>query len=249
MEKKNNYIKKFTFADQVCERISYLNKVKDYLEKQLKNMPAGNLLIAPGTTPNSFRYYRRESPQDKSGTYLDRSKQDIKEQLASKKYYEKLHTAVSKELTALEKINKLNHSDAIIHTYESLNKGLKKLIHPINVDDSTYVKMWEAVTYKGLEFDAEDKTEFYTKRGERVRSKSEILIANTLNDNNIPYRYECPVEVDIGKKLYPDIMVLNRKQRKEFYWEHLGINLFVTYETSAMPLGTGEIERLISLFL
>ena len=234
MEKKNNYIKKFTFADQVCERISYLNKVKDYLEKQLKNMPAGNLLIAPGTTPNSFRYYRRESPQDKSGTYLDRSKQDIKEQLASKKYYEKLHTAVSKELTALEKINKLNHSDAIIHTYESLNKGLKKLIHPINVDDSTYAKMWEAVTYKGLEFDAEDKTEFYTKRGERVRSKSEILIANTLNDNNI---------------LYPDFMVLNRKQRKEFYWEHLGINLFVTYETSAMPLGTGEIERLISLFL
>lgn len=117
------------------------------------------------------------------------------------------------------------------------------------MDDSTYVKMWEAVTYKGLEFDAEDKTEFYTKRGERVRSKSEILIANTLNDNNIPYRYECPVEVDIGKKLYPDFMVLNRKQRKEFYWEHLGINLFVTYETSAMPLGTGEIERLISLFL
>lgn len=44
MEKKNNYIKKFTFADQVCERISYLNKVKDYLEKQLKNMPAGNLI-------------------------------------------------------------------------------------------------------------------------------------------------------------------------------------------------------------
>ena len=127
--------------------------------------------------------------------------------------------------------------------------GVEKFVKQCKESVFTYVKMWEAVTYKGLEFDAEDKTEFYTKRGERVRSKSEILIANTLNDNNIPYRYECPVEVDIGKKLYPDFMVLNRKQRKEFYWEHLGINLFVTYETSAMPLGTGEIERLISLFL
>lgn len=111
--------------------------------------------------------------------------------------------------------------------------------------------MWEAVTYKGLEFDAEDKTEFYTKRGERVRSKSEILIANTLNDNNIPYRYECPVEVDIGKKLYPDYVVHNMWKFNEYKKAGLvlGINLFVTYETSAMPLGTGEIERLISLFL
>lgn len=275
MEKKNNYIKKFTFNDQVCERITYLKKVKDYLEKQLKCMPAGTLLIAPGTTPNSFRYYRRESSTDKNGTYLDKSKQEIKKQLAGKKYYEKLHTAVSKELTILEKMNKLNHTDAIIHTYESLNDGLKKLIHPINVDDDTYATMWEAVTYEGLEFAAEDKTEFYTKRGERVRSKSELLIANTLYDNNIPYRYEYPLEQDNGRKLYPDFMVLNRKQRKEFYWEHLGMmdnpdyvghniwkfneyrkagvvlgaNLFVTYETASMPLGTGEIKRLIHLFL
>lgn len=230
--------------------ISYLNKVKDYLEKQLKCMPAGNLLIAPGTTPNSFRYYRRESPQDKNGTYLDRSKQDIKEQLASKKYYEKLFAAVTKELTALEKINKLNHSDAIIHTYESLNEGLKKLIHPINIDDSTYAKMWETATYKGLEFDAEDKTEFYTKRGERVRSKSELLIANTLNDNNIPYRYEYPVELDTGKKYYPDYVAHNMLKFNEYKKAGviLGVNLFVTYETSSMPLGTGEIERLIRFF-
>ena len=61
-----------------------------------------------------------------------------------------------------------------------------------------------------------------SEKGERVRSKSEIIIANLLNKQGIPYRYEYPVYLSGWGKVYPDFTLLNVRERKEIYWEHLG---------------------------
>lgn len=60
-----------------------------------------------------------------------------------------------------------------------------------------------------------------TDRGERVRSKSEQLIANRLLAKGIPYKYECPINVG-GKIFHPDFTILRISDRKEIYYEHLG---------------------------
>ena len=61
-----------------------------------------------------------------------------------------------------------------------------------------------------------------TARGEAVRSKSEIIIANLLYAKGIDYRYEEPLEFD-GIINYPDFTIEDNNTGKTYYWEHLGM--------------------------
>ena len=124
--------------------------------------------------------------------------------------------------------------------------------------------------YNGKDF-YEDIPEFYTSAGERVRSKSEIIIADLLSKENIPYRYEYPLYLKGLGKIFPDFTTLNTRTRKEFIWEHLGMmddpmyvenalqkisayeqngffpgeNLILTFESEKNPLN----QKLLSLLL
>ena len=113
--------------------------------------------------------------------------------------------------------------------------------------------------------------EIYTNKGERVRSKSEKIIADMLNRYEIPYRYEYPIYLRRLGQIYPDFTVLDVKKRKQIYWEHFGMmdnndycekalrkldiymkndiligdTLIFTHETSKHPLETAVIDKLI----
>ncbi len=106
------------------------------------------------------------------------------------------------------------------------------------------------------------------ERNERVRSKSEKIIADKLYSLGIPYRYEYPIILKGNVKIYPDFTILKMSEREEVYLEHLGmmddmdyinsllykldtyekngiylgINLFFTYETSKNPLNTRALD-------
>ena len=99
----------------------------------------------------------------------------------------------------------------------------KILIDPIWLPDDEFRERWEAQKGEALAFRADDESSFYTDKGERVRSKSEVIIANALHRNKIPYRYEYPLQLSNGKIVYPDFTVLNLKTRKEYIWEHFGM--------------------------
>jgi hypothetical protein len=61
-----------------------------------------------------------------------------------------------------------------------------------------------------------------TIRGDAVRSKSEVIIANLLHAKGIDYRYEQPLEVD-GVTKYPDFTVEDDDAGITYYWEHCGM--------------------------
>jgi len=67
----------------------------------------------------------------------------------------------------------------------------------------------------------EDKLIHKTARGELVRSKSEVIIANLLNSANLDYTYEQELKLKDGQIRSPDFTI--RKSGKVFYWEHLGM--------------------------
>lgn len=109
--------------------------------------------------------------------------------------------------------------------------------------------------------------------GEYVRSKSEVIIANTLFTNHIPYRYECLLPLG-GISFYPDFTILNPSTRQIIYWEHFGmmdvptysdnafnklkqfsyngiipgINLITTYETKQHPIDSEKIMQLVTTY-
>ena len=113
--------------------------------------------------------------------------------------------------------------------------------------------------------------EIITERGERVRSKSEKIIADKLFSLGIPYRYEYPLDLSGGVRVYPDFTILKLPEREEVYLEHFGmmddtdyvekvlyklntyeknkiypgVNLFITHETSKSPLNTRALDAIL----
>ncbi len=69
----------------------------------------------------------------------------------------------------------------------------------------------------------EDRLIHRTKRGDLVRSKSEVIIANELLSQGIDrYEYEAPLTLANSETRYPDFTVVDDDTSARYYWEHLG---------------------------
>ena len=115
--------------------------------------------------------------------------------------------------------------------------------------DEEYAKRWQELEYTGKAF-ADDAPEIITERGERVRSKSEKIIADKLYMLGIPYRYEYPLVLEGNITIYPDFAILRMPQREEVYLEHFGMMDDEDYvENVLMKLNIKALDALIkSLF-
>jgi len=143
-------------------------------------------------------------------------------QLCQKDYDQRILSKAQKELKELEKLYDNYEDKSYESVYQKLHPVRQHLITPIRLPDNEYIKQWEAVSYIPKGFDP-DFPEYYTDKGERVRSKSEILIENALQKHHIPYRFEYPYQLDsYSPVIHPDFTVLNVRKRKEYIWEHMG---------------------------
>lgn len=62
-----------------------------------------------------------------------------------------------------------------------------------------------------------------TERGEAVRSKSELVIADKLHARGIDYVYEGTLRFADGSERYPDFTIHDDDAGVHWYWEHLGM--------------------------
>lgn len=254
--------------EQLVERCQYLQKVEKEKENALLKAPLGTLRVMQ--QGENMRYYVRKEEYPNDTIYLPKEKLNLARDLAQKDYDQKVLKAVSKELTAINKYIQHCPSIRAEQIYETLHKGKQSLVTPLCPSDEEYVQDWEAVEYEGKPF-SENVPEFYSMKGERVRSKSEVIIADMLYQMGIPYRYEYPLYLRGLGVIYPDFTVLNVRERKAVYWEHFGrmddpeyaekavrkINCFrqngyyeedntlYTYETGKEPLNQKMIRNLI----
>lgn len=218
--------------------------------------------------------YLKKDDSPGKGKYLPANKHAIAEQIATYEYLNKIIKMIDREIKHIDVL--LNSYSTVLPEdyYETLSIGRQKLIVPIRLTDDQLVESWMSQPYVGGRFE-EGEAEFYTDKNERVRSKSEILIANALNKHNVPYKYECPIVLKGLGKIYTDFTALNVKRRKIFYWEHLGMlddadysrknvfrintyekngiyhgeNLITTWETSTLPLDVKLVDQIIRHYL
>ena len=206
----------------------------------------------------------------RSGVYIPKKNEKLARQLAEKDHFIKLLKEAKKELHLIDNMLKSFSVTGLTDVYTDLNKYRKALIKPLVETDEMYAKRWEQEAYVGKGFTEKDP-EYYTRRGERVRSKSEIIIANTLQENGIPYKYECPIYIEGVGNLYPDFTILKIKTRQVCYLEHygmlsdenylnnffrkqsnytrngiiLGKNLYMTFESKNNHINTKDLEIMI----
>jgi hypothetical protein len=62
-----------------------------------------------------------------------------------------------------------------------------------------------------------------TERGDLVRSKSELVIADKLHARGIDYAYERPLILADGRVRYPDFTIADAARGITVFWEHLGM--------------------------
>ncbi len=88
-----------------------------------------------------------------------------------------------------------------------------------------FTNLFEApdiVAYKNSFF--ESNKIHKTIRGDIVRSKSEVIIANLLYSNGITdYTYEEPLALGQDGVRYPDFTITNKRTGQTYYWEHCGM--------------------------
>lgn len=114
-----------------------------------------------------------------------------------------------------------------------MSPSRKKMVDARIISDKEYVNQWSAKIYSGKDF-AEGQAEIYTEKKERVRSKSEKIIADMLYHKKIPYKYECPINLKGLGMIYPDFTCLRLADRKTILWEHLGMMTDPIYCQKAM---------------
>ena len=240
---------------------------------RLKNVPAGSLNITTKKGQPMYYWYKRENEKTKKH-YLGKEERSKIRRLAQKDFDMKMIRAAEKQKKSIDTFLKNYDEDALKNIYKSLSPERKKLIDADIVDDEEYARRWLAVSYQSGRFD-NSTSEYYTLKGERVRSKSEKIIADTLYTHGIPYRYEYPLNMKNGQSWRPDFTILNKRTREEFILEHFGMmddpeyctaalgklhiymendffpgeNLLITAESSAKPLSTKDLDMIIDHYL
>ena len=100
-------------------------------------------------------------------------------------------------------------------SYSDIARRLTNLFHPANP---------VSLEIEGSKRFLEDRLIHRTKRGDLVRSKSEVIIANELLAQGLDrYEYEVPLLLPNGKTCYPDFTIVDDDTGARYFWEHLGL--------------------------
>lgn len=226
------------------KRLSVLQKNVSLIKRRIDKYPQGYLKI---NNKNGEFYYRIVSNITGERRYIRKDNINDAKMIAQRDYDNEYLKYAEKEINELRKQLKNDYSNKARNCYSSLHQGRKCLVEPLEVSDEEYINKWMSISYVPKGFNEDDNKEYYTEKGERVRSKSEVIIANTLYRMNIPYKYECPLKLD-NTIVYPDFTILDVNDRCEKYFEHFGMmgdsdyvsNMLLkinTYERNGIFLG------------
>lgn len=217
--KYNEILSAETISPQIAARLEELREARTFVQKCLKAAPEGKLRVA--TSKDAFRYYFVNG-SNPNGKYISKENIDIAKGIAQKDYYEASLKAINNEIEFLSATYKKYSAIDSNLVYDQLKNGRKPLVTPMHLTDKEYAASWSNVEYRKKGF-AANAPEFFTSKGLRVRSKSEVIIAEALYSMGIPFRYEFPISIRNLGYVHPDFYCLNLHTREEFIWEHFGM--------------------------
>lgn len=254
-----------TIYETIKKEQQLLSERIDFLHQKLQSYPPGELLCVKYKKYTKWFLSNHANP-----IYLPKSNFALAKTLAAKKYDTLMLNQLLKEQTLLN--NLLTSLSLLKNTCSDLlcvDSAYKDLLNAHFNDFPEHISHWITEDYPKKQ-DFSESLIFKTLSGHLVRSKSEVIIANTLFLNKIPYRYECELDCKIVK-LYPDFTIYHPKNNKLIYWEHFGmmdhpsyrdqtynklkilgtcdiipgINLITTYETLKVPIDSSQILKIV----
>lgn len=227
----------------------------------LETAPEGSLIICKNHGVVQF-YHRTEGKKE----YISKKNILLAKALAQKKYNQLVEKALTAQVEILPRIN----DRILIEIYNSMPEEIKGLIDPYEIRFDQAAEKWQSEQYIARRIDRAEIS-YKTEKGGYVRSKSELIIANKLFAERIPYRYEAKLTLKDNIVIYPDFTILKPNTQEIILWEHFGMmdnpkyldnfiikintyaengyllgkNLICSFESSSNPVNIEYIERQI----
>ncbi len=258
--------------------IEFNEKLAVRLERELNTLPEGSLRrkVSGGT----IRYFQRIRSGAGNQSVIDRYistkdeylKQALKRKQITKKYLQRVYVKIKlgkKFINMYPNSNLEEFEASLTASYagipcDYLFEATGKLNSYSDWEQEPYIK------FNGFP----EGLKCVTMKGLKVRSKSEMIIADMLDAENIPYRYEA--ELVLGNQsIYPDFTICRPEDGKIIYWEHFGMaddrqysmamhqkmdlyishgilpgnGLIISCETRELTIGTRIIHNIIKAYL
>ena len=247
------------------------------LEKSIRKAPNGNIVCRKSRGITRFFKIQDKKP----GVYLGKDQFDLIKTLAQKRYEQTLLKALKDEYQKLETTYLELKISSKHKALEKFPEALKPYVTLNPVTNEGAIQKWNNEwnnNWKNnyaLPIEYTYKEPYQTQKGEIVKSKSELIIADRLFAANIPYRYEESLELNGGAtNKIPDFTILHPYTLETYYWEHFGLmdqldyrektknkielyalngiiqgkNFITTFEITTSQLNTWYVDKLIEQY-
>lgn len=211
----------YGLRQKLLEEEKYLKDILSRIDDSKSDELEGTLRIS--MDKNKVRYFHHFSNGNdkKHDIYIPKTNKELPTRLAQNTYNNKLYNLVRKRLEQLRRILKDYDDNEIEQLYTKEHPERQKLIQPIQPTWEQRLNEWKKEEYKGKAF-SENLPVIMTEKGERVRSKSEKILADYFYHAGISYKYEHPLFLRKFGIIYPDFTFLSPETGEEIYWEHDG---------------------------
>ncbi len=249
---------------QLLKEQEVLSQRETEIRKILENYPEGKLIYSQN---GKHKKWYKSCNGVKS--YIPSRDINIAVALAEKKYYEAILLDVVWEKKAVENYLKVCNKGKTQQEKIVATSAYTELLKRGFISSKEELAKWERADY--------EKCSKYPEQlvhpvfdGQKVRSKSEAIIATMLHLNKIPFHYEEALHFG-NKVIYPDFTIRHPVTGRIYYWEHFGMmdndsyaqpafqkmqlyningillsdTLLTTYETQEIPLKTDMVENMI----
>lgn len=248
-------------------RREYLQNIISQTTAELKNAPAGKLRI--NKHHSGYQYFIRKDSKDINGKYVRKKDFTLVKALAQRDYNIKIQELAIKEKKILDRLATFYSTGDCDSYITQMHPQKASLVTPIKESDDRYIQNWLATNANPQETFMAEGLIYDNGKGVMMRSMSEVIISKILDEKGIPYVYEKTVALSKFKTVCPDFTILDVKNRREIYIEHLGLmddaeyfaknvkkiadyekagiylgdRLLITYETRKEPLNAHLLEE------
>lgn len=220
------------FAMQLKHQSDYLEKLIRKVDGRIRTCTVPeNQKVCVTNHKSGFQYY--DVDKDGKRTYLKKENMAMVTAVVQRDYDRAVMKTLLDARYRIDRFLRQYDMDAIEDVYNKLCNARKVLVTPIIEPDELFIQSWKQ-KHVGHQNDYPAATTFLTEQGEKVRSKSEKILADLFQKYEIPYAYEPQLCLENGKYFYPDFALLNVRTRKTIYWEHFGLITDGTYASKAM---------------
>ncbi|MDO4501680.1 MAG: hypothetical protein Q4D06_00710 [Coriobacteriia bacterium] len=261
--------------EELDKEVRRLEEVVDQARKRLADAPEGSLRVnCSGKLVRYQQYLGRVNGKIRE-RYLRKDQRSLALQLAQKDYDLRVLKQAERDLASIRRLSSRGSvgAQAIKRIYAQMGPERKSMVVPFELPDDDYALLWERENQREPLISITTRA-YQTEKGDLVRSKSEVIIADKLHRAGVRYLYERPCYIEGLDTVHPDFTVLNKRTRQQFIWEHFGLmddpdyreralrkvsayarsglvlgkGLIATFETAATPLDVQLVDTYIRSF-